>query len=1074
MSIPKWLGSEFSSAVRTKGETYFRDGAVFQLRRKGDLITAKVSGSYDYDVEVDADGADFDCTCPYFSDEGFPCKHIWAVILAANAAGLLVPGNVDVFPISSAFAKSAEREGKPRKKSPSPPPWKSLLDSAHQATYSYNPRSTSAVFPSDRRILYVVNLDESDHAGNVVVEPCTQKLLRNGTWDRPKRFGFSNEQWASAPDETDRLLAQMLNGAAHDYGYGNTYSSQHRVFVITSSAYETTLATMCRTGRCGILDDGTPAGFTPLSWDDGPPWEFALRIAPSPDAKDQARLEGILRRGEIRRPVDVLFAVEGGVMVHDGQISRFDHRGAWPLMQSMSDKPSMQFPTSQLDAMLASMAKLSALPPMEISPELGIETISHSPAKHLAIKKSNTERIVGKPDFVAKLEFDYGGTRIPLMQKSAALFDPSTRRMILRDRPAEIEAWSRIDLVRQKNAWNIDGGDALLSGNRLPELISPLLAEGWHVEGEVAPYRRAIEWNVAVSSGIDWFELDATIDFGATKVGLPRLLEALEHGHKWVELEDKSIGLLSDELIAQFSGLAGLGKRTDDKLTFSTAQVGFLDALLASMPKVSVDQKLQRVREELAAFECIKPVEAPKTFSGELREYQREGLGWLKFLQRFGFGGCLADDMGLGKTIQALALLESRRRAKAGASLVVVPRSLIFNWKSEAAKFAPKLRVLDHSGVGRKRDPEALRACDVVLTTYGTLRRDAGYFKDVEFDYVILDEAQAIKNASSDAAKAARLLRGRHRLAMTGTPVENHLGELWSLFEFLNPGMLGNLSVFKRLIGSSKNPDANGRQLLARALKPFILRRTKQQVAKDLPEKLEQTIYCELDAPQRKLYNELRDHYRKLLLHRVEEVGLGKSTFQILEALLRLRQAACHPALIDKSQHDYESAKLAVLAENIASVIDEDHKALVFSQFTSMLDLVRKRLDAQGTPYEYLDGQTRDRQERVNRFQTDPNCKLFLVSLKAGGVGLNLTAADYVFLLDPWWNPAVEAQAIDRTHRIGQTRNVFAYRLIARDTVEEKVLQLQQSKRDLANAIINEDNSVISSLKREDLELLLS
>ncbi len=1074
MSIPKWLGSEFSSAVRIKGEKYFRDGAVFQLRRKEDLIIAKVSGSYDYDVEIEANGADFDCTCPYFSDEGFPCKHIWAVILAANAAGLLVPGNGDVFPISSAFAKSAEPAAKPRKKSSTPPPWKGVLDSAHQASYSYNPRSTSAVFPSDRRILYVINLDESDHAGNVVVEPYTQKLLRNGTWDRPKRFGFSNEQWASAPEESDRLLSQMLNGAAHTYGYGNTYSSQHRVFVITPPAYETTLATMCRTGRCGILNDDRPDGFAPLSWDDGPPWEFALRIVPSPDSKDHTRLEGILRRGDLRQPIDVLFAVEGGLMVHDGGISRFDHRGAWPLMQSMSDKPSMQFPISQLDAMLASMCKLSALPPIEIAPELGIETIAHSPAKHLAIKKSNGARIAGKQDFVAKLEFDYGGTRIPLMQKNAALFDPATRRLVLRDCPAEIEAWSRIDRVRQKSGWTVVEGDALLHPDRLPEIVFPLLAEGWHVEGEAAPYRRSVDWNVSVTSGIDWFELDAQIDFGGTKVGLPKLLEALERGEKWIELDDKSIGLLSEELVAQFTGLSGLGKQKGDALTFTAAQVGFLDALLASMPKVSVDEKLKRVREELAQFECIEPINSPKGFTGALREYQREGLGWLMFLQRFGFGGCLADDMGLGKTIQALALLESRKKQKAGTSLVVVPRSLIFNWKSEAAKFAPKLRVLDHSGVGRKRDPEALRECDVVLTTYGTLRRDAGYFKDVEFDYVILDEAQAIKNASSDAAKAARLLRGRHRLAMTGTPVENHLGELWSLFEFLNPGMLGNLSVFKRLIGSSKNPDANGRQLLARALKPFILRRTKQQVAKDLPEKLEQTIYCELDAPQRKLYNELRDHYRKLLLHRVEEVGLGKAKFQILEALLRLRQAACHPALIDKSQHDYESAKLAVLAENIASVIDEDHKALVFSQFTSMLDLVRKRLDAQGTPYEYLDGQTRDRQERVNRFQNDPNCKLFLVSLKAGGVGLNLTAADYVFLLDPWWNPAVEAQAIDRTHRIGQTRNVFAYRLIARDTVEEKVLQLQQSKRDLANAIINEDNSVISSLKREDLELLLS
>jgi SNF2 family DNA or RNA helicase len=403
-----------------------------------------------------------------------------------------------------------------------------------------------------------------------------------------------------------------------------------------------------------------------------------------------------------------------------------------------------------------------------------------------------------------------------------------------------------------------------------------------------------------------------------------------------------------------------------------------------------------------------------------------------------------------------------------------VPRSLVFNWKAEAQRFAPQLKVLDHSGIGRNRDAkeEHFAEYNLILTTYGTLRRDAGVFRDVMFDYAILDEAQAIKNASTDSAKAARLLRARHRLALTGTPVENRLAELWSLFEFLNPGMLGAASVFRNLIGAESHRD--GHRLLARALRPFLLRRTKGQVAKELPEKLEQTIYCDLDAGQRKLYDELREHYRQSLLGRIEEVGLAKSKMQVLEALLRLRQAACHPGLIDKSRTDEQSAKLDALFEQLEEVVAEGHKVLVFSQFTTFLGLLKKRLDAAKTSYEYLDGKTRDRQQRVERFQTDPNCRLFLISLKAGGVGLNLTAADYVYLLDPWWNPAVESQAIDRTHRIGQTRRVFAYRLIARDTVEEKVLQLQQSKRDLADAIITADNSVISKLKREDLELLLS
>jgi SNF2 family DNA or RNA helicase len=362
----------------------------------------------------------------------------------------------------------------------------------------------------------------------------------------------------------------------------------------------------------------------------------------------------------------------------------------------------------------------------------------------------------------------------------------------------------------------------------------------------------------------------------------------------------------------------------------------------------------------------------------------------------------------------------------------------------------------------------------VILTTYGTLRRDILSLKDLEFDYVILDEAQAIKNADTESSKAARLLRGRYRLGLSGTPVENHLGELWSLFEFLNPGMLGAASVFKVAGSTWRNPPEDTRRLLAQALRPFILRRTKQQVAQELPPKSEQTIYCEMETAQRKLYDELRQHYRESLLKRIETDGLAKSKIQVLEALLRLRQAACHPALLDPERIGDPSAKLEALLAQLREVLDEGHKALVFSQFTSLLKIVRERLNESGIVYEYLDGATRDRQSRVERFQTDRSCGIFLISLKAGGVGLNLTAAEYVFILDPWWNPAVEAQAVDRTHRIGQQRPVFAYRLIARDTVEEKILELQNSKRDLAAEIIGAESSVIRKLKPEDLALLLS
>ena len=438
--------------------------------------------------------------------------------------------------------------------------------------------------------------------------------------------------------------------------------------------------------------------------------------------------------------------------------------------------------------------------------------------------------------------------------------------------------------------------------------------------------------------------------------------------------------------------------------------------------------------------------------------------------------------MGLGKTIQVLALLEERRSLRENEksadrpppSLVVMPRSLVFNWLQEAERFTPRIRILDHTGGERIRSHEHFDDYDAIFTTYGTLRRDAPFFKEKIFDYIILDEAQAIKNASTESSKAARLLKGRFRLALSGTPIENHIGELWSLFEFLNPGMLGSASVFKNGKGLQAKTGNGNNALLARALRPFILRRTKGQVAPELPEKVEQTIYCRLEHAQRSLYNELRAHYRQSLLERVEQNGIGKSKIYILEALLRLRQAAIHPGLIDRGRMKESSAKLDMLLPRLMEILDEGHKALVFSQFTSVLEILRMHLDLEKIGYEYLDGQTRDRAAPVERFQNDPAVRLFLISLKAGGLGLNLTAAEYVFLLDPWWNPAVEAQAIDRTHRIGQTRSVFAYRIIAKDTIEEKVLALQANKREIADAIITQDNSLIRNLSSEDLALLLS
>ncbi len=611
---------------------------------------------------------------------------------------------------------------------------------------------------------------------------------------------------------------------------------------------------------------------------------------------------------------------------------------------------------------------------------------------------------------------------------------------------------------------------------RLSSLVHTLVSDGWHIEAEGVRYRSVAAPTLRIRSGIDWFELDAATEEGIV-FDLPAVVKALAKGQRTIMLGDGSIGVLPEAWLASVAPVVSLADPAGDGVRFRPSQAGLVEALLAGQPMVDWDEGFLKARERLQHFTGVEPEAAPETFAGRLRGYQREALGWLRFLRDFGFGGCLADDMGLGKTVVVLALLEARRvdpMRSPRPSLIVLPRSLVFNWVSEAARFAPGLRVLDFARADRHSATDDLASVDVVLTTYGTLRRDVARLQPHRFDYIVLDEAQAIKNESTATAKAVRLLQGDHRLALTGTPVENHLGELFSLFEFLNPGLLGTGRLFDRPRGSMGEADRVHLERVARGLRPFILRRTKDQVARELPPRTEETLFCDLDAKGRAIYNQLRDHYRQVLLRKIDREGIARSRFAILEALLRLRQAACHPGLLPNAAAGTSSAKFDVLLRRLDELAAEGRKALVFSQFTSLLALLRLRLDEVGRDYAYLDGETRDRAAPVDRFQRDAACGLFLISLKAGGTGLNLTAAENVFLLDPWWNPAVEMQAIDRTHRIGQTRPVFAYRLVARDTVEERILELQARKRALADAIMNAGEGGVRGLHREDLELLLA
>lgn len=499
----------------------------------------------------------------------------------------------------------------------------------------------------------------------------------------------------------------------------------------------------------------------------------------------------------------------------------------------------------------------------------------------------------------------------------------------------------------------------------------------------------------------------------------------------------------------------------------------------AENPEHEAFQGLRTLREQTAAFDGLDPIAPPDGLHCTLRPYQLHGLSWLWFLHEYGLGGCLADDMGLGKTIQALAcLLTARQRDRMRRALVVAPVSTLTNWSNEIARFTPGLSSRIHAGTGRSKSVDELSEVDVVLVSYATLRVDISLFLSLPLDYLILDEAQTVKNPKSKTRDALRKIAAPHRLALTGTPIENNTVELWSLYDLLMPGMLGTLSAFRtryaRPIEESQDHDARHR--LQRIVHPVLLRRRKREVAPELPEREERLHFGEPGREQLQVYESLRRKFKRSIEERVAQRGIDGARMHILEAMLRLRQAAILPALVDPDYHSVPGVKLDQLEDLLATIHSEDNKALVFSQFVTVMDEVERRLDGWGDgPVRFrIDGSTaqKARGDQIDAFQTHPGSAVFLISLKAGGFGINLTAADYVILLDPWWNPAVEAQAIDRAHRIGRTGNVIAYRLITSGTIEEKMLRLQEHKRDLAESIVRSDSGGLAGLSSDDLEWL--
>jgi non-specific serine/threonine protein kinase len=584
---------------------------------------------------------------------------------------------------------------------------------------------------------------------------------------------------------------------------------------------------------------------------------------------------------------------------------------------------------------------------------------------------------------------------------------------------------------------------------------------------------------IFISSNTDWFDARVDIVFGDQQVTVAEVKRALANKQQFVQLNDGTLGILPEEWIKKYSLLFRVGDGKTNSLKLSRYHLSVVDELYENRDEnelvVELEEKYQRLRE----FDKINDIEPPEHLKHILRPYQVAGYQWLNYLHEINWGGILADDMGLGKTVQALSFLENyKSRHEKIKALVVCPTTLIYNWENEIKKFTPSLSYHIHHGGQRSRAKDELMNYDITITTYGTLRSDIKLFVSIEFDYIILDESQAIKNPSSKVTRAASLLNAKHRLCMSGTPLQNNTFDIFAQMNFLNPGLLGTMEFFRQefSIPIDKFAEEDRKDHLKKILYPFILRRTKEQVAKDLPEKQEMVLFCEMEDEQRKIYDAYRNDYRNQILGTIESQGIQRSQLTILQGLMKLRQICDSPAILNEAEKfENHSIKLEELTREITENIG-NHKALIFSQFLGMLALIKGKLAELGVKFEYFDGSTSapDREKAIQSFQNDESVRVFLISLKAGGVGLNLTAADYVYIVDPWWNPAVEQQAIDRTHRIGQTKNIFAYRMICKDTIEDKILQLQEKKRLLAKELISDDATFVKSLTREDVEYLFS
>lgn len=1110
----------FPDAFLSRGEKYFREGRVEKMEfpKDGEVISGLVrgSGANAYRVyirlarrtegKVTVSG---ECTCPI----GFNCKHVVALLLSAQTFAIQdaalfhapdKPPAPGTSPVDSEVALPQE--------------FTRWLLELEQATH---PSADPDACPDgvSQRLLYVINLDNRYQTPWLEVHFFSSRLLKTGGFGKAtQHHGLIGPYNREAPRYCTGRDRDILTAFNLQYLSGNTRQG------LFGESGARLLPEMLATGRCfwktvdsaplihGEKRSAQPGwvmdeqGLQKLVFDISPPAR-ALPLCPPWYVDEKTGVCGALETG-LPDAVALRLLEAPPVPGH--------------LAASVGAALAKRLPIGKnLAPQAVTVRKFNDIVPQPCLRLFSAELpLIHRRGRYTRGLYSMENEIAD----LARLEFDYDGSRVgpdsretELIQRHGAELRQIARHPQLEREHVETltrQGFSRLKYCGRYASNKFD--DALVLDDDEDEdawlefslhEIPSLQARGWRVEMDESfrfNFAEVEGWTATVEEGggNDWFGLELGIQVNGQPVNLlPVLVNMIREFPD--QFDVRSLAQMADvDEAATFTGRLPDGRL----LSLPVRRVrGILSVLLELYDKEANPERLElplaqaarlleleeaatglrwmggeRLRElgkKLRDFQGVQPVPVPAGLKTDLRGYQQDGLNWLQFLREYGLAGILADDMGLGKTVQALAhlLVEKEAGRMEAPCLVVAPTSLMFNWQHEAEKFAPSLRVLVLQGALRKQHFETIQDYDLVLTTYPLLPRDKDVLTAQAFHYLILDEAHIIKNPKSQATRIVHQIQARHRLALTGTPLENHLGELWSLFHFLMPGLLGDSRQFVRLFRTpiEKQSDGERRMALSRRVAPFLLRRTKAQVAGELPAKTEMIRYCELGGAQRDLYEAIRVAMHEKVRQEIDRKGVNRSQIVILDALLKLRQACCDPRLLKlpSPKRVNESAKLELLMSLLPEMLEEGRRVLLFSQFTSMLDLIEQELAKHKIDYLKLTGDTVDRATPVKRFQNG-EVPLFLISLKAGGVGLNLTAADTVIHYDPWWNPSVENQATDRAHRIGQENPVFVYKFIAEGTVEEKIVRLQEKKRDLALGVLEGGAREMAALTAEDLSSL--